>query len=218
MNQADRIAQLQALASNLPTYFPSTNLYVAGERYDTAQAQALVTQMVDAMTALAEAKTRVKDAQLALEKTQAQVGNFIKDLRVLVGAGYSTKPSVLADLGVAPRKARTPLSAEARITAEAKARATRAARKTMGKKQRAAIRGAVTGVTITPILTSDPAPSATTSTAPTPAATSTQTAMVPAVAAPAHTDGTAQTLVAREAKAHAGDVPPDARMGAGAAV
>jgi hypothetical protein len=51
------------------------------------------------------------------------------------------------------------LGTEKRATATAKARATRLARGTKGKKQKLAIRGDVTGVTVTPIVASpSPAP------------------------------------------------------------
>jgi hypothetical protein len=73
-------------------------------------------------------------------------------------------------------KAPTPLSPEKRLAAAAKAKATRIARGTVGKKQRSTIHGDVTGVLVTPITTSGPAPSPVAST---PAPTAGPTAPAP---------------------------------------
>jgi hypothetical protein len=53
-------------------------------------------------------------------------------------------------------KVAAPLTSEKRVVAVAKARATREARGTTSKKQKLAIHGNVTGVTVTPV-TSPPA-------------------------------------------------------------
>jgi hypothetical protein len=52
-----------------------------------------------------------------------------------VKATFGTAPDVLADFGM-QKKARTPLSAQAKTAAAAKAKATRAARHTMGTNQK----------------------------------------------------------------------------------
>jgi hypothetical protein len=48
-------------------------------------------------------------------------------------------------------KARTPLTVEAKTAAVAKRNATRAARHTAGSKQKMSVKGAVTGIVVTPV-------------------------------------------------------------------
>jgi hypothetical protein len=94
-----------------------------------------------------------------------------------VEAAFGSSPDVLADFGII-RKARAPLTVEAKAAAAAKRASTRAARHTLGTKQKKAIKGDVTGVLVTPITASSSsvaAPSSptapATSTGPTAAAT-----------------------------------------------
>ena len=92
--------------------------------------------------------------KLAAEAAQAPA---LHDLLVayvaFVRATFSSA-SVLADFGLAPKKARTPLTVEQKAAAKAKRDATRAARGTMGKKAKLAVKGDVTGVEITPVTAS----------------------------------------------------------------
>jgi hypothetical protein len=87
-----------------------------------------------------------------------------------VKAAYGNSPDVLADFGI-QTKARVPLTVDAKLTAAAKRAATRAARHTMGKRQKNAIKGDVTGVLVTPV-TSTPTPTVPTPVSPATAVTS----------------------------------------------
>jgi hypothetical protein len=69
-------------------------------------------------------------------------------------------------------KARQPLPTEKRAAATAKLRATRTARGTTSKKQKLAVKGDVTGVTVTPITTPAPASPPAAPAGPAPVATS----------------------------------------------
>ena len=64
---------------------------------------------------------------------------------------YGNDAAALADFGLPVRK-KGVLTPAQRIAATAKAKATRAARHTMGPKQKATVTGNVTGVTITPVV------------------------------------------------------------------
>jgi hypothetical protein len=86
-------------------------------------------------------------------------------------------PSTLAELGLAPRKAPTPLTVEQKATAAAKRAATRAARHTMGSVQKKAVTGDVKSVVITPVAAS--APSATSPAAAAPAQGTSPTGSTP---------------------------------------
>jgi hypothetical protein len=61
-------------------------------------------------------------------------------------------PATLADFGLAPRKSNAK-TVQTKATAVAKNLATRKARGTMGKKQKASIKGHVTGIIVTPVTT-----------------------------------------------------------------
>jgi hypothetical protein len=75
---------------------------------------------------------------------------------------YANAPDTLAVYGLEPHKVPAPRTAAQKAATAAKAVATRKARGTTSKKQKLAIKGDVTGVTITPTTapTSAPSPSA----------------------------------------------------------
>ncbi len=133
----------------------------------TAQLQALVHLRKD----VDAAKTSTQ-AKLAAEKADMpQLRTFMDAYVAFVKATFSKSPDVLAEFGLRPRKVATPLTVEQKAVATAKRKATRAARHTMGTKQRRLVKGAVTGVVVTPVTASQP--SATESNGPSAHATST---------------------------------------------
>ncbi|MDP9001721.1 MAG: hypothetical protein M3O46_16600 [Myxococcota bacterium] len=95
-------------------------------------------------------------AKVAAEKTDmASLRIFMDAFVTFVKATFGNAPDVLADFGVHP-KARTPLTVEAKAAAAAKRAATRAARHTMGAKQKKGVKGAVTGIVVTPATATHP--------------------------------------------------------------
>ena len=134
----------------------------------TAQLQALVNLCNDEDVAKASTK-----AKLAVEKADMpSLRIFMNAFVTFVKAAFGTAPDVLADFGLHP-KARTPLTAEAKTAAAAKRKATRAARHTTGAKQKKSVKGAVTGILVTPITAGQPV--ATAPSGPSASATSTGT-------------------------------------------
>ena len=118
-------------------------------------------QDVDAARAATKAKVAAMAAQLPA--LRIIMSAFVQFLR----AAFGNQPDVLADFGLEPKKAATPLTVEQKATAAAKREATRAARNTMGAVQKKSVKGTVTGVTITPIAATEPvAPVTATPTAP----------------------------------------------------
>ena len=113
---------------------------------------ALVTSILNVSVAVAPAKAAYLAAIATARQTEAQEGETVKEVREVVALMFNNAPTTLAELAIAPKKSPKPLSAEARAAATAKARATRKARGTTGKKQKSAITGDVTGVTITPVV------------------------------------------------------------------
>lgn len=87
-----------------------------------------------------EDKLKVQHAQApALRVIAAAFVAFVR-------ASFGTSPQVLNDFGLSPHKARTPQTAEQKAQAAVKREATRAARHTLGKRQKAAIKGTAPAV------------------------------------------------------------------------
>jgi hypothetical protein len=63
---------------------------------------------------------------------------------------FGDAADILALFGLEPRKAPAPRTGEENAAAAAKAKATRTARGTASKKQKLAIKGNVTGITVVP--------------------------------------------------------------------
>jgi len=118
----------------------------------TTELQALVTLRTNANAAkaAAEAKLATEEAQLA--PLRSFMATFVAFLR----AAFSNSPDVLADFGLKAKKEPTPQTAEAKAAATVKRAATRAARGTKGPKAKKSVKGAVTGIVVTPITAGAP--------------------------------------------------------------
>jgi len=132
-----------------------TQVIVAGGSFTPTQ----VTEKLQALVKLrndVDAAKALTKAKLAAEKTDmASLRIFMDAFVTFVKAAYGASPDVLADFGVHP-KARTPQTVEAKTAAAAKRKATRAARHTMGSKQKKGVKGAVTGIVVTPVTAAPP--------------------------------------------------------------
>ena len=155
----------------------TAQVMVAGQSLSPAQVtgklQTLVTLRSDVNAARASTKAKV-----AVEKADMPSLRIFMDAFVtFVKAAYGNQPDVLADFGVHP-KARAPLTVEAKAAAAAKRDATRKARHTMGSRQKKDVKGAVTGIVVTPVTAAQPIASAT-PTSPNAPATSTGATATP---------------------------------------
>ena len=167
-NKTRIVSLAQGLLAGLHTQYPNANdpLSFGGATHTVASLTLLLQSIVDlrqgVISAQASAKARV-DAE------RAQVPPLLSVLRELVAfvrLTFGKQPEVLAAFGLAPPKARAPLTAEQKAVAVAKRAATRKARGTMGKVQKKAIKGAVTAaLVVTPTDGSKPAASAPAATA-----------------------------------------------------
>lgn len=158
------LAQVQALIAGTTKTFPNATLTFGNASVQSSSIIQDLQNLEKAMLALNAAESNAKDAMSALRTLEASVGPLLRAYKRFLLATYGTATQQLAEFGLQPPKARTPISTETRATATAKARATRAARGTKGKKQKAAIKGDVAGVVVTPITVSPepkPAPSPT---------------------------------------------------------
>jgi hypothetical protein len=107
-------------------------------------------------TAVLVSKAAYEAAVAKANASQAVIVPYMGKLTDYVRAIFGNATEILVDFGIAPLKARTPMTAEAKVAANAKREATRKARGVMGPRERLQVRGDVTGVDITPVI--EPAP------------------------------------------------------------
>ena len=125
-------------------------LMFASGTFTPQQVEAQLT-LLSTLRADVEAAKAIVKAKLAAEEAQAAALIAFQDAFIaFVKAAFSNSPAVLADFGLSPKKVAAPLTVAEKAAAKAKRDATRKARGTMGSKQKLAVHGDVTGVTITP--------------------------------------------------------------------
>jgi ABC-type transporter Mla subunit MlaD len=151
VSKAAALAQVQALIAGTQKHFPSGQFTLGNVAYTTASLVQLLQSLAAAMTAVATAQASAKDALTNLQSVAATVKPAMQAYVRYVRAAFNNATQSLADFGLQPPKARTPLTTEQKAAAKAKAAATRKARGTTSKKQKLAISGDVTGVSVTPI-------------------------------------------------------------------
>ena len=142
---------LQLLAGTKKHLATASTLSFASGSVTPAQIETLLQTFVNLRQGVDAAKATTK-ARINDEATQApallrQIAEFESFVKVL----FARSPDVLADFGIQPKKARKPLTAEQKAAAKAKRNATRKARGVIGKVKRAAVKGDVTGVDVTPV-------------------------------------------------------------------
>src|SRR5579863_320521 len=115
---------------------PTGQLTLEGRSFTQATLAQTLQSLIDALSQVDTARAGWKDALKRLADVKADVVPVMRAYVVWIAATYGNAPSILGDYGVAPRKARTPLSTEQQAAAVAKGKATRAARHTMGPKQK----------------------------------------------------------------------------------
>lgn len=120
----------------------------------TAKLQQLVDLREAVTAAQATAAARVGAEDAAMPPLSALIKALIACIRVMFGDDVTA----LADFGVAPHKAPTPLTAAAKAVAAAKREATRKARGTRSAKQKKAIKGNVTAAVVVTPAAPAPAP------------------------------------------------------------
>jgi hypothetical protein len=115
---------------------PSAPVALGGATY-TAQALEQAFQgLLDALTAADVAKAAWEDALTKVTAQKATVLPLARAYANALIAANGNASSVLADYGLAPRKARAPMTTGEQAAAVAKRKATRAARHTMGTQQK----------------------------------------------------------------------------------
>jgi hypothetical protein len=154
------LARVQALIAGTEKHFSNLSFTFGGTTYTAASITQVLQGLADTMLARDVAKIGAKDALAAEKAAQAQVGPIERAYTRLVRATFASATQVLADFGLTPAKVKSPMKATQLTARAAKAKATRTARGTTSKKQKLAIKGDVTGVTVTPIHAPTAAPQA----------------------------------------------------------
>ena len=161
--RARTLAALQALISGLQKQFPGGKFTLANVELTTVALVTLFQSAIDALNALAPAEAAYDAALANARAVMANVGPVTLDLKHMLLTMYSNAPQTLGLFGLTPPKAKAPRTAQQKAVAVAKAKATREARGTTSAKAKAAIKGNVTGLQVTPITVSaspEPVPSA----------------------------------------------------------
>ena len=156
--QSQTLAQLQALISGLQKQLPNGSFTLSSTAYTTANLVQASQGQIAALTAVIAAHAGLKVALASWKAEQAQTGPTLSALKRTLQTMYANAPDTLALFGLQPVKARAPRTGAQIAAAAAKAEATRKARGTTSKKQKLAVTGNVTGVSITPIIAPADAP------------------------------------------------------------
>jgi hypothetical protein len=171
----DTLAVLAAqLAVGAQKHFPAgSSLSVGGAMLTLVQIAAKLNGFAALRTDVDTARAAL-DAKIAAETAQTPAMRaFMSAFEQIVRGSFGNQPDVMADFGMQPDKARTPLTVVQKAAAAAKRKATRAARGTTSSKAKQAIKGNVTGVVVTPV-TAEPPAAATETTSSTSASASAQ--------------------------------------------
>jgi hypothetical protein len=114
----------------------------------TSELQTLVNLRNDVIAAQVAAKAKLATEASQAPAIDATMVAFVDFVRGM----FAGQPDALADFGQKPKKARTPMTAEQQAAANAKRKSTLEARGIVGSKKRKAVKGAVTGVQVTPVV------------------------------------------------------------------
>jgi hypothetical protein len=139
-SKSSRILSDQQLKDGIEKHVGKTGTFVLrGESHNVADILAALQQRIDAAKPVAPAKgawtTAVQNARAVVDETKS----LVADVRKYVALVYGSSPTVLADFGITPNAKRP--TAEAKAQAVVKGKATRTARKTMGRRQKAKVKG-----------------------------------------------------------------------------
>jgi hypothetical protein len=115
---------------------------IGGSTYTMVALEQLVQSRIDAVNRVLTAKAQWTEATAAFKALDPQVSKVVRGLRDYVINAFGETSPVLADFGFEPPKKGT-LTPEENVARAEKAAATRKARGTLGKKQKAKIKGTV---------------------------------------------------------------------------
>ncbi len=142
-DKAKQLTGLQALITGTRKHFPSGTLTIGNATITPDALVQVLQSLIDGMIKQNAAQQSAKDALTELRNQKQRASPLIKGFRQLLLAMFGDAGQTLADFGLTPRKARSPLTVEKKAAAKAQAKATRDARGTKGPKAKLAIKGTV---------------------------------------------------------------------------
>jgi hypothetical protein len=135
--------RVRDLVAGTQKHSPNGQFSLGGETFTAQTLIQTLQSLGDALSMVDTAKAGWKNALKDLADVKANVRPILGAYPSWVVATHGNAPSTLADFGITPPKARTPLTADQKAAAVAKREATRAARHTLGPKQKKNIKGTV---------------------------------------------------------------------------
>lgn len=135
--------RLRALVAGTQKHFPNASLTFGGATHTAAELVQLFQSLDDSTTVMDAAKAKWQDTLKAQRDVRANVRPAMQAYATHLVSLFGSAVEPLADFGLTPRKAPALRTAEQKANAAAKRKATREARHTMGKRQKAGIKGTV---------------------------------------------------------------------------
>jgi hypothetical protein len=142
-NKGARAERIRKIMAGLQKHFASANLTLAGTSFTPSALQAFLQADVDANDASTLAREKWLTTVQSARETDAKTNPVVRAIESQVKAVYGEAQNagdILAEFGFSPRK-RVVMTADTKAAAAAKVRATRAKRGTMGKRQKAKVKG-----------------------------------------------------------------------------
>jgi hypothetical protein len=121
-------------------YANAPSIVVDGVSYTPSEVEKVLKDSIDAADATSAAATAFHDAVSAEKAANAKGDVLYRGLRAFLITQFKTKPETLDDFGITLTQKQVP-DAKTVATAVEKRAATRKARSTMGKRQKAGIKG-----------------------------------------------------------------------------
>jgi hypothetical protein len=145
--QSKEAARAQQLSAGARKHFSTaSSLAFGGATFTPAQLDTSLKAIVEVLSSVDDARATAQ-ARIADWKTQAtSMRSHMATFQAFVKVTFGNSPDVLADFGLRPNKARTPLTVEQQAVAVARRAATRAARHTMCAAQKKAVKGTITTI------------------------------------------------------------------------
>jgi hypothetical protein len=142
-NRTDEMTADQKLIDGLNKHAASIpGIVIAGASATTKDIVVTLQSRVDSAKAVQSSRATWLAAVQADRVLRDKTKTYVSGLRQALLVAFAGQIDVLADFGLTPRKPRV-VTPEEKVATAAKAKATRVARHTMGKKQKAAIKGTV---------------------------------------------------------------------------
>ena len=215
-NRNDETAADQNLIDGLNKHAATIpSIVIGGASITTKDIVATLQSRIDSAKAAPSTRATWQAAVQADRAERDKTKTFVSGLRQALLVAFAGQVDTLADFGLTARKPRV-VTPEQKLAAAAKAKATRAARHTMGKKQKAAIKGTVAPTAPAPAAPSAPTPNPTPPAAPAPAPVPPAPVQAAPTAPPAAPAPAPVPPAPAQAAAHAGNsAAPDPRRRAG---